>query len=354
MPLVDRYLLRELTRPFLTAVCGVLVMLLVNVLYSLATIIVQSHVGLPVVLRLLLYSLPAQAVITFPMAYLFAALLAFGRLGRDGELTALRAMGVSFRRLAAPVLVGAVAISAASFFINDVVVPAANHAFVREVTQEAFRMGQPLFKEHVVAKDPHAARYYFIGLIDRRTDRMTGIYAWEHARLVTAREGEWTGRGWHLRDGVVSHYGPDGLAKTEEGFRELDLPVGLDREAIYAQGDRGPREMSSSELAEAIAALKSAGGDTRELSVEYQMKFAIPLSTFFATLMGAPLGARFGRLGGFVGAAWAIALVMLYQVLMQVAHALGVNAWVDPITGAWLQNYVFGILGLGLLWWVDR
>ncbi|MOA67072.1 putative permease YjgP/YjgQ family protein [compost metagenome] len=49
-----------------------------------------------------------------------------------------------------------------------------------------------------------------------------------------------------------------------------------------------------------------------------------------------------------------IILVFIYYVVMSVARSLGNNGVVDPVTGAWIQNYLFAVVGVLLLWRVDR
>ncbi len=51
---------------------------------------------------------------------------------------------------------------------------------------------------------------------------------------------------------------------------------------------------------------------------------------------------------------FSIILVFIYYVVMSVARSLGNNGVVDPVTGAWIQNYLFAVVGLFLLWRIDR
>jgi len=62
------------------------------------------------------------------MAFLLGVLLAFGRMASDSEIVALRAVGVSPGRLLAPVMMLATAMTAVTFYVNAVALPAANQA----------------------------------------------------------------------------------------------------------------------------------------------------------------------------------------------------------------------------------
>jgi lipopolysaccharide export system permease protein len=61
------------------------------------------------------------------MAVLVSALMAFGRLSADNEITALRATGVSPLRAMLPVLLVAAVLGAGLMWFNDKVLPEANH-----------------------------------------------------------------------------------------------------------------------------------------------------------------------------------------------------------------------------------
>jgi lipopolysaccharide export system permease protein len=62
-----------------------------------------------------------------PMAVLIAALMAFGRLSADNEITAMKAGGISLYRIIAPVLLAAVIVAAGMVWFNNAVLPDFNH-----------------------------------------------------------------------------------------------------------------------------------------------------------------------------------------------------------------------------------
>jgi hypothetical protein len=71
MRILDRYVLRELLPPFVLGLGGFLVILVGDILYTLAEYIVSGRVTFEVVVRLLAYKMPAIMVITFPVSTLF-------------------------------------------------------------------------------------------------------------------------------------------------------------------------------------------------------------------------------------------------------------------------------------------
>lgn len=79
------------------------------------------------IFHVILLLLPGIAVKTLAMALLLAALLSFGRLSNDSEITALRAAGASLTRILRPVLLFSIAVALLTFCINEFVVPEASY-----------------------------------------------------------------------------------------------------------------------------------------------------------------------------------------------------------------------------------
>lgn len=358
MLLIDRYIILELIRPFLLGVLGFVVIMLANTLYLYAELIVHSGVSVDVVAQLLAYNLPAIIVVTFPVAYLFSTLLAIGRLSKDSEVTAMRSVGVSFRRILMPLLAVSLLVSYAAFWINDEVVPWANRKTVDLVREMVLHQGKPVIKENIFFKGAKENRYFYVRQVDRRTNHMYDVFIFDKrtgGQTVTiASEARWVGESWNLKQGVVSHYDEWGGLAREEAFGEMSVQVALNPDAFFAAGERSPQEKSSDELASEIETLRGGGTDTKSMEVDYHMKFSLPLATFFSAMLAAPLGAQFSRMGGYIGVVFSIILVFIYYVVMSVARSMGNNGVLDPVTGAWIQNYLFGVVGAFLLWRIDR
>ncbi|MEB3284071.1 MAG: LptF/LptG family permease [Candidatus Sericytochromatia bacterium] len=358
MLLIDRYIVLELVKPFLLGVLGFVVIMLANTLYLYAELIVHSGVSVEVVAQLLAYNLPAIIVVTFPVAYLFSTLLAIGRLSKDSEVTAMRSVGVSFRRILLPLLAVSLLVSYGAFWINDEVVPWANRKTVDLVREMVLHQGRPVIKENIFFKGAKENRYFYVRQVDRRSNHMYDVFIFDKrtgGQTVTiASEARWVGDSWNLKQGVVSHYDEWGALAREEAFGEMSVRVALNPDAFFAAGERSPQEKSSDELAAEIETLRGGGTDTKAMEVDYHMKFSLPLATFFSAMLAAPLGAQFSRMGGYIGVVFSIILVFIYYVVMSVARSMGNNGVLDPITGAWIQNYLFGVVGAFLLWRIDR
>ncbi|MEM9449464.1 MAG: LptF/LptG family permease, partial [Cyanobacteria bacterium P01_E01_bin.6] len=132
-------------------------MLLGQQLLLFTDLLIQKGVSGSTVLQLLVLSLPAIAVLTFPIAGLFATLIVIARMGADFELAALRAAGVSYLRIFQPFILLGLVISALSFSVNDFVAPYTNHK-VRLLNQSL------LLSQDAIPLEPEQ----FLSIGDRR------------------------------------------------------------------------------------------------------------------------------------------------------------------------------------------
>lgn len=108
--LLDRYVLKELLYPFVFGIAAFSSIFIAStMLFKITQYMTKYGAPLETVARLFMYNLPEVINYTFPMSMLLAALMAFGKLSGSSEITAMKAGGVSYYRIVAPVLV-------ASFF----------------------------------------------------------------------------------------------------------------------------------------------------------------------------------------------------------------------------------------------
>ncbi|HEX9901298.1 MAG TPA: LptF/LptG family permease, partial [Acidobacteriota bacterium] len=104
VPYFDRYILREVTPPFLLGLLLYSFVLLMNQILVLTEQIVTRGVGLGVTFRLLACLLPSILAFTMPMAVLMGILAGLSRLSSDSEVVAFRTLGIGQARLMRPLL----------------------------------------------------------------------------------------------------------------------------------------------------------------------------------------------------------------------------------------------------------
>lgn len=353
---LDRYVIGELGRPFLFGMAAFILVMLSISLYNFTDLIFIAKAPVGTVILLLLYSLPNILVLTFPVAYLFSSLLGIGRMTKDFEIIALRSSGIAFNRIIAPILVGAVFVSIGNYLFNEMTVPWSNKQ-VAKLKQELTRsVSKPMIRPNVFFKGTEN-RYFYIKSTDAK-GIMHDVFILDQTKaglpqVITAKTAQWTGAIWMLKNGTLHKYDDQGYVEHEIQFDSLNIQLRLDSPSYWGD-DLDPAQMSAEQLKGKFKDLNKSGIDTKSLQVAYHMKYSVPLATFFAALIAAPLGMMFSRLGAYIGAALSIILVFIYYVIMASCQAMGNAGVLHPILAAWIQNVLFGGIGAFLLWRVDK
>jgi lipopolysaccharide export system permease protein len=125
--ILDRYLVSEVFFPFMIMMIGAVVFGLTDLIYTLTDLFINSGVPLAVVVRLLLFKIPAVMVLYFPLVILFATLLVMVRMARESEITVLQAGGISSLRIVLGLILFGALATGASYFLNETIVPMSNH-----------------------------------------------------------------------------------------------------------------------------------------------------------------------------------------------------------------------------------
>src|SRR5258708_7578642 len=102
MKILSKYITRQaVITLFFTMGVFTFVLLLARILKQLSDMLVNQKGGLDIVGYFVLLVTPNILGFSLPMAMLSTALLAFGRMSADNEITAMRACGVSLRQFSA-------------------------------------------------------------------------------------------------------------------------------------------------------------------------------------------------------------------------------------------------------------
>lgn len=348
-PVVDMYLVKEIFKPLLVGVLGLLVMLLSGFLFELTDLIIIKRVEVLAVLRLLLYRIPSLAVQTFPLAVLFATLVSMGRLVKDNEFTALRMGGMSFFRIIMPFLFVAGLVAGFTYYLNEEIAPWATHQSQNIVREVILQETLPGVEERVFFRGP-GDRFFYVGEINTQKGTLEQIMVYELKgdkelpRIITASEGRFYDDIWYINQGIAIDFDEDGYPSFQVAFDQYELNVGQRMDSFFGR-QRTPQEMSRSELMSEIQLFSRSGLNVNSLLVDYHIKLAIPISAFIFVIIGAPLSVNFGR-GRGLSIILSIVLIFGYYIILSFSRSMGRNDILPPLMAAWLPNMIFLLIGV--------
>ncbi len=356
MRILDGYIAKETLWPVVFGVSSFTSIFVGSELIDLANFVVKSGAPLGKAVLIFLYELPQIFVWTFPMAVLLATLLSLSRLSSTSEIIAMQAGGVSLYRVIAPVLVIALLVTGASFFISEKLVPTANERSTVLMTELSGGSMPTITRNVILKRHERGVMNWF--LYAARFDAKTQVM--HDVTMVTLQNGQpientyaerivWDETGWFMENGVTNRFQSDGEVTTMH-FQGGRQPVDIGqkpKEIVRAQKD--PEEMNIRELSKHISILESQGQDVREFRVKWHSKLAMPFASLVFAFVGAPLGIQPHRSATSIGFGLSVVIIFVYYVIMTAGEALAQGGYLPPLVGGWVANALLALVGLGLV-----
>lgn len=339
--------------PFFTSLGVFTFVLLMAKIMELTDLVVTKGVGLDVVVKLLLYTLPYFFVFTIPMATLLGVLLSFLRLSSDNEITALKAAGVGLMQLLPPVALLAVLAWSLCSALAIWALPWGNHKFENMLYQVARAKTDLALRERVfldtfpglviyINRLPGEGALEDIFIVDERDQSRVHTIVAKRGSLYPVVEGKILLR---LYDGTLHSVGSGLKSAQTATFETYDVRMDAPGGTTAARTSKHEKEMYLDELLAEMDKHPPRSKQHNLLDMELQKKFTLPFSCLVMALIGLPLGTH-TRSGRSWGVAVALAVFFSYYLMLSAAWSYGVSGSYPPRLGMWLPNIIFALLGL--------
>lgn len=356
MRLLDKYVLKELLYPFAFGIAAFSSIFIAStMLFRITQYMTKYGASLETIARLFMYNLPEVINYTFPMSMLLAALMAFGKLSGSSEITAMKAGGVSYTRIVAPVLVVGFFVSMFSMVWAEKVVPAAKLESSRILNEEIKHNVKPKTQDHIVIKNisGNTSRVTYANKFDADAGKMTDITIEEFekgqiVRIQTAKEGFWENGSWRIVNGNVFALNDEEGVTSSAKFNEQIIPLRFSPKQISWE-QKEPEEMTIAELREYISILEEQKSPTARQWCEIYMRLNIPLASFFFALIGACLGTQKQRTSSSIGLGISVLVIFVYYAVMTLTTGLGKGGALPPLLACSLPNIICLAIGMKLL-----
>jgi LPS export ABC transporter permease LptG/LPS export ABC transporter permease LptF len=360
--ILDEYIVREFVTMFLMVLAGFVLLMIVFTFFDLVGDILRNHIPLSTVGDYLINLTPSMLYLITPLAVLIAALVTFGVLNRNSEITAMKATGISLYRLVIPIVAIAVCLAVGLFLFDQYYLPQANRR--QEALRNVIKGRPPQTYLHPEQKwifgpsrpgEPSRIFYYEFFDPDAKEFANLSIFelnpsTFQLTRRIFSKRAVWDSDSgeWLFQNGWVRDIQGANVTSyrtfLETAFSEIHVtPDYFKKEDLQSQ------EMNFGQLNRYIRDLRQSGFDTKRLSVALWHKLAYPLIAVVMAVLAIPFALSMGRRGSLTGVAVAIAVALAYWVVDGLFGAMGYVNYLPAVMAAWSSDVLFGLVGGYLL-----
>jgi LPS export ABC transporter permease LptG len=355
--LLDRLVLTDLTRFFVYILGGFSSLFIIITLFQLLDYITRNHIDWSVVVNYLVFLLPMIVNYVTPLAALVAVMVTFGILQKTSQVVALKASGQSIYRLAAPVLLASILLSAFVFVNQDYILPFTNRRqnnlrYLIRKGQEPPQTFYQTTNQWIFGVDSRVFNYAYFDVSNNTFAGLTVLDLSREPfgikRRVYARRAWWdeAQQQWMLERGWERRFeGERPVAYEAFDRRYISLVEGP---SYFKKDSRGSSSMTLGELRNKIADLSRSGFDVLDLKIALQSKIAFPLACLVMVIVALPFSFSVGKRGALYGVAIGMAIGLTYWGLLSLFEQMGRYEMLPPVLAAWGPNMLFGAGGLYL------
>ena len=355
-PSLLRYFTISFATPLVCALIAFAMLFLLNDVFDDLGDFMGKNVPATVTMTYFLACQPQNLAHVAPISTLLAASFMMMLMGRNNEITALRAAGLSIAACATPVWVIAALVCGAIFTINEVVAPR-SASLAQKLRTEWTENKQKKEKNSIAFHHPLERRDWFFenfaqtgqsrGAIVRQY-RPDGSTAW----VLSAARAEHRFDTWIFTAGDVKVY--------QQDSNNLDAPPVFFSQKLCHFSETPKSILSHSrewelltirELYEVLRAdIMPTGKIRRLLMVLFWNRLTFPLASMVGALFGVAFAIVPGRTGMVRGFAAAVAMLVLFYLIGQFTLVLGKNGWLPPFLAGAGTNLAFTAAGIVAMW----
>jgi lipopolysaccharide export system permease protein len=363
--LVSRYVRDSYLVTFLITLCVLTFVMCVMVLFRIADPIAMGG-SLRLIATIFLAGLPSAFGFSIPVSIITAALLTFGKLSANGEITAMKSSGIRMLQIMRQPILFALLMSALCLYMNAELIPRSYHARREALRQLGIASPLQLIEEGRPIRD-FPGLVFYIGA--KKGNRIEDVLIFQqHAgkapRTIRARSGTITPVAGQpqllvdLQDVRVDPFYEDRPGPGTAGRFPFVIDLGKLAGAATPGAVKKKSDMTLRELGEGIADIKalypelepeSLARQQMALRVEFHKRIVMALSCFVFVLLGAPLATRTHRQETTLGIGISLGLVFCFYLFVIVAETLTRHPLLQPHLIVWLPVLLAAGLGVRLI-----
>jgi lipopolysaccharide export system permease protein len=350
--ILDLYVAKSFLRILFSSLVIMTALFMLVDIFDRADDIFESGAALWTVVLYFFYKIPLSISRIIGFATLFSTLFTLGMLARTHEITAMRASGLSVQRIALPLLALSFVICAATFFLNESLVPAfsqrADAIYKSEIKN---KQQQSLFGNRDIWIRGEGS-FINIDHFDTGKNTLEDVTIFLLNRdftldgFVAIPRSQWDGEKWRVQNAVEWRF----LQEGKMASRNIEVPPPItETPADLKLLARDASEFTYFDLRKQIADMKAKGIDTTAYEVDLQIKLALPFISPLMVLIAVPFALK-KQISGGIALSFGVAMLIGfgYWVLISLCISLGHSGGLPALISAWAPNLIFTMAGIYL------
>ncbi len=355
VPRIDRYIITKFLSTYIFLIAIIISIAVIFDFNERIDKFTQSHVAMDkVIFDYYLNFIPYFSNLFSPLFVFIAVIFFTSKLADNSEIIAMKAAGMSFKRLLRPYMISAAIIAVTTFVLGAYVIPKGNiarvnfeNAYIKKKKATSVDNVQMQVDTGVVAYITHFDNKTKSGYgfsLDKFVDKKLVSHLTAQTiqyDTLSDRRYSWTLRMYRIRT-------QEGMREKIESGNKLDTIIMMEpSDFLYTNNQQ--ETMTLPQLDEFIdkQTLRGAAG-VSTFEVEYHKRFAMPFAAFILTIIGVSLSCekRKGGMGASIGVG--LALSFSYILFQTISSTFATNAGWPPMLSVWLPNIVFAIIAFFL------
>ncbi|MBW1749374.1 MAG: LPS export ABC transporter permease LptF [Deltaproteobacteria bacterium] len=362
--LLYSYLATELLAPFFASFLILYGVFFLVRLIPLLEVVLELGINFSDFVRLFSYIFPHLLLYVIPMASMAGIIIGFTRLTNDREILALKACGISLRRMLPPVIMVAAVIASLTGYFSIRLIPAGEIA----MRQLMFQLAKEKIDKGIKEKKFTEALGDLVVYVDQidEKNQWTGVFVSDmrdrlQPIITMAKNGYMEADVQNMGVTIVLNNGTlhntDGKDNQVIRFSRYQLQIPLKPPTRIGGDDVTQISKGAMSQQQLLYSARQYGPDTKKgiiFLTEYHHRLVLPVGCFLLSLLGLPLGLQAEPGRKAAGIPLGLGFFVLYYVAFTMCRTLVEDMTLPLVFGMWLPNIIFAAITILIFWRVEQ
>ena len=341
LPTLDMYILREFLIKLSILVLVFVILFILSDVFNDLDNFLEGKSPMSDFFTYLLLKLPGNVRFVMPIAMLLGCMWTMAAFGKNLEVTAMRASGVSLFRCGGPILLVGFLMTMLNIYFNEALVPYTEREalVLKENTSN-----RSLEQNMLTYRSPDNQRnWFFRSYVNGQKNNGVMLKKYRDGNSLewdlAAQKAEYNpGEGWLFHNVIYTPYSRDGLMQKRSirhktYFLPAEQAPESDNDIVNAIKDE--EELPTWVIWSLVKRNPDMAARMQSIYMTvFYYRLAFPWACFLAVFLGIPLATKNERSGNLLALIMAVIIIVIYIVIAQIFLVLGKQGLLPaPIAG---------------------